>query len=184
MLVEDEHRLYAATPFIRKYYYTTLQHNNIAYIIVLVASSPLLASISVGGLVAYPNVLLSQLQGNTTIKLDMETSSWIGSIHGLAGMLSILMPTLMQWKGRKIAFLTSCFLIIAGWVLVYAASSVTTILISESLHGLGSNSILMYYNYKSIVSFTHFPSVLLYSGQRSTHPTIMYNKEKNIENTS
>lgn len=49
----------------------------------------------------------------------------------------------MQWKGRKIAFLTSCSFIIIGWFLAYIATSVTTIFISECFHGLGSNSILM-----------------------------------------
>lgn len=53
------------------------------------------------------------------------------------------MPSLMQWKGRKLSFQISCFLIALGWILSYVASSVTTILVSESLHGLGSQCVLI-----------------------------------------
>ncbi|KOB74225.1 Sugar transporter, partial [Operophtera brumata] len=89
------------------------------------------------------NLLLQQLRSNeTTIELDFDTASWIGSINGLAGIPSILMPTVMQWKGRRFAFIAACLIIIAGWVFSYTATSVAFLLISESLHGLGANSIL------------------------------------------
>lgn len=64
-----------------------------------------------------------------------------GSIHGLAGIPSIFMPTLMQWRGRKFAFITACLASIIGWILSYLAQTSTVILIAESFHGFGSNSI-------------------------------------------
>ncbi|KAJ0171970.1 hypothetical protein K1T71_012733 [Dendrolimus kikuchii] len=110
----------------------------------LVALSPNLAALSVGGMIGYPNVLLTQLRSNSsTIQLDMDTASWIGSIHGFAGIPSILMPSLMQWKGRKLTFQVSCLLIALGWILAYAANTTTTILISESFHGLGSQCVFV-----------------------------------------
>lgn len=64
-----------------------------------------------------------------------------GAIHGLAGLPSIMMPIIMQWRGRKFSFIVACFVSIAGWILAYTAKTTTVILISESFHGLGSNSI-------------------------------------------
>lgn len=52
------------------------------------------------------------------------------------------MPAVMQWKGRRFAFIAACLIIIAGWVFSYTATSIEFLLISESLHGLGTNSIL------------------------------------------
>ncbi|KOB67410.1 Sugar transporter [Operophtera brumata] len=110
---------------------------------VFVMMSPQLAGISIGGAVTYPTVLLNQLRGaDSNIQLNMDTASWLGSIQGLAGIPSILMPGLMQWKGRKIAFMTGCLTTIIGWFVAYTATSATGLLISESFHGLGGNSIL------------------------------------------
>ncbi|KAJ0180176.1 hypothetical protein K1T71_004767 [Dendrolimus kikuchii] len=110
----------------------------------LVVAAPFLAALSLGGTIGYPNTLLQQLQSNSsTIKLDFETLSWIGSIHGFASIPSILMPSLMQWKGRKLSFLFSCLLVAIGWILAYTAQSISTILISESFHGLGSQCVLI-----------------------------------------
>ncbi|KAJ0171768.1 hypothetical protein K1T71_012531 [Dendrolimus kikuchii] len=111
---------------------------------ILVASSIQMAAISVGGLISYPNVLIHQLKSNNSmIDWDLETSSWIGSIHGLAGIPTILMPAFMQWKGRKLAFLISCAFVTIGWILAYVAKSVIFIFMSECFHGLGSNSVLI-----------------------------------------
>ncbi|KOB67408.1 Sugar transporter [Operophtera brumata] len=52
------------------------------------------------------------------------------------------MPTVMQWRGRKFAFISACLLIITGWVLAFTAGSAAAILISETFQGLGTNSLL------------------------------------------
>lgn len=59
------------------------------------------------------------------------------------------MPSLMQWKGRKLTFLVSCLIVTTGWLLVYTAQSITTILIGESFHGLGSQCVMVI-SYSSI----------------------------------
>ncbi|KOB72935.1 Sugar transporter [Operophtera brumata] len=108
-----------------------------------VAGSPQLAALSVGAAVSFPSVLLQQFSSNdSSIHLELDTASWIGSIHGLAGIPSIMMPAIMQWKGRKFAFISACLVSIIGWVLAYAANNSLTVLISESFHGLGNNSLL------------------------------------------
>ncbi|KAJ0178972.1 hypothetical protein K1T71_005747 [Dendrolimus kikuchii] len=110
---------------------------------IIIASAPPIGAFSVGGAIGFPNILLQQLQVNgTSFNLDLDTSSWIGSIHGLAGIPSILMPTFMQWKGRKPAFLVCCLCVILGWILVLFAKTTTTILISECFLGLGGNSLI------------------------------------------
>ncbi|KOB63358.1 Sugar transporter [Operophtera brumata] len=97
---------------------------------------------SVGGAVTFPTVLLHQLKANdSSIQLYFDTASWIGAIHGLAGLPSILMPTIMQWQGRKNAFIAACLISITGWILTYTAKTSTALLISESFHGLGNNCI-------------------------------------------
>ncbi|XP_037300965.1 facilitated trehalose transporter Tret1 [Manduca sexta] len=109
-----------------------------------VASAPQLAAISIGGVVGFPNVILEQFKANdTTIQVDIHMASWIGSTHGLAGIPSIAMPTIMQWKGRKLSFLLCCFLIITGWILTYISKNVMTIIIAECFHGLASNSLII-----------------------------------------
>ncbi|KOB72022.1 Sugar transporter, partial [Operophtera brumata] len=109
----------------------------------LVAFSPQLAAISVGGSVTYPTLLLQQLRSNdSSIQLDMHTGSWVGSIYGLAGLAAILTPIFMQWRGRKSALIVTCCSIAIGWVLSYSATSIAMILISECFHGFGTNSLL------------------------------------------
>lgn len=49
----------------------------------------------------------------------------------------------MQWKGRKFAFILCSCIVIFGWVITYFAKSVTSILIGESLHGIGGNSLIV-----------------------------------------
>lgn len=52
------------------------------------------------------------------------------------------MPTIMQWKGRKIAFIAACLISIVGWLVAYTASTAKSILVSESIHGLGNHCLL------------------------------------------
>lgn len=52
------------------------------------------------------------------------------------------MPSLMQWKGRKFVFILTCVIVITGWVLAYCAVDATTLLVSESIHGFGTNSLI------------------------------------------
>ncbi|KAJ8708802.1 hypothetical protein PYW08_010184 [Mythimna loreyi] len=92
-----------------------------------VATAAQLASVSMGGSLGYPCVLLQQFQSsNTTIHTDLDTLTWIASMHGLAGIGATLMPIIMQVTGRKYTFIGSSLLLLIGWVLAYAAKDILT----------------------------------------------------------
>ncbi|XP_022837579.1 facilitated trehalose transporter Tret1-like [Spodoptera litura] len=107
-----------------------------------VATAPQLAAVSMGGSLGYPCVLIQQFQSNdTSIKTDLDTLTWIASMHGVAGIGATLMPTLMQWKGRKCTFIGSTLLLLMGWLLAFVAQDTFTVLLSAIFHGLSSNCI-------------------------------------------
>ncbi|KOB63914.1 Sugar transporter, partial [Operophtera brumata] len=109
----------------------------------VVATSPQLAAFSLRGCLPYPTIILQQLKANdSSIHLGLETSSWIGSIYGFASIPVILMPILMQSKGRRFAYIVTCLFVIIGWILSLSATNIGMILASESFHGLGTNSLL------------------------------------------
>ncbi|XP_022837452.1 facilitated trehalose transporter Tret1-like [Spodoptera litura] len=109
----------------------------------LVAGSTHLAALSAGGVIAYPSVLLEQLKSNDTIiQIDLHKGSWIGSVHGIAGLPSIFLPLIMQHRGRRFAFILSCLFIITGWIVTYLSQSIATLIIGECFHGLGTNSLV------------------------------------------
>lgn len=56
-----------------------LNHCNHFSFKLLVASSPQIATFSIGGVVGYPNVILEQLRANdSTIQMDLDASTWVG----------------------------------------------------------------------------------------------------------
>ncbi|XP_021202401.1 uncharacterized protein LOC105841355 isoform X3 [Bombyx mori] len=124
---------------------------------IFVASSQLLAAVSVGAVIAYPNVVLEQLRSEASMILDMDLRTWIGSTHGLVGIPCILMPTFMQWRGRKLSFILTCLLIIIGWAWTAAASNATHIIIGECFHGLGAHSLVIVSN--CVISETFPPNI-------------------------
>lgn len=63
-------------------------------------------------------------------------------MHGLAGIPSVLLPLLMQYRGRKFAFVLSCIFLITGWIFTYLAQNITSLILGECFHGLGTNSLL------------------------------------------
>lgn len=64
-------------------------------------------------------------------------------MHGMAGIASIITATFMQRKGRRTAFIVGCICVTLGWLIAYIATSVTVILISELVHGFGTNSLFI-----------------------------------------
>lgn len=64
-----------------------------------------------------------------------------GSIYGISGIPAVLMPMIMQWKGRKWSLILTCSFVFIGWLLSYTSTTITGILASESFHGLGTNSL-------------------------------------------
>lgn len=52
------------------------------------------------------------------------------------------MAIIAQKIGRKWGYITACVCIMLGWIISYRATSVAELLISETFHGLGTNSLL------------------------------------------
>ncbi|XP_050681605.1 facilitated trehalose transporter Tret1-like isoform X2 [Leptidea sinapis] len=120
-----------------------------------VAASPLLSALSSGGLIGYPSVLLQQFkQNDSSIHIDVDTSSWIASIHGLAGIPSLFIPYIMQHRGRKFGYHICCLLVMLGWTIIYFAKNATTVIIGESFQGLGAKSLLVV-SYMAISEMGH-----------------------------
>lgn len=63
-------------------------------------------------------------------------------MYGLAGIPAIALPFLMQWKGRKLSYILACIFLAIGWSIYLFAKNIACILISESFHGLATNSLL------------------------------------------
>ncbi|XP_021202402.1 uncharacterized protein LOC105841355 isoform X5 [Bombyx mori] len=156
---------------------------------IFVASSQLLAAVSVGAVIAYPNVVLEQLRSEASMILDMDLRTWIGSTHGLVGIPCILMPTFMQWRGRKLSFILTCLLIIIGWAWTAAASNATHIIIGECFHGLGAHSLVIVQKQRGIETEdedynTNIPlcyySILNNIKQHATHNEPLHGYEKNL----
>ncbi|XP_023944214.2 facilitated trehalose transporter Tret1-like [Bicyclus anynana] len=109
-----------------------------------VVSSMLLAGISTGGIMGVPSVMLQQLKKNDSlIEIDLDTESWIASVHGFAGIPSILIPYLMQFWGRRFGFRFSCLAVLIGWITLCFANSSLVIIIAEIFQGAGVKSLLL-----------------------------------------
>ncbi|KAF9415087.1 hypothetical protein HW555_007177, partial [Spodoptera exigua] len=76
------------------------------------------------------------------IKIDLHKGSWIGSVHGIAGLPSVFLPFIMQNQGRRFAFILSCLFIMSGWIITYLAQNIATLIIGECFHGLGTNCLI------------------------------------------
>lgn len=87
-------------------------------------------------------VLLAAISATITKLYKFSLVSIPGSVHGIAGIPSILLPFIMQYRGRKFAFVLSCIFLIIGWMLTYLAQNMTTLIVGECFHGLGTNSLI------------------------------------------
>ncbi|XP_039746068.1 monosaccharide-sensing protein 2-like [Pararge aegeria] len=109
-----------------------------------VVSSALLAAISTGGMMGLSSILVQQLKrNNSDIKVDLDTESWIASVHGFAGIPSIFIPYLMQCWGRRFGFRCSCLSVLIGWIILCFANSSLTIIMAEIFQGAGIKSLLV-----------------------------------------
>nr|XP_021182958.2 facilitated trehalose transporter Tret1 [Helicoverpa armigera] len=107
-----------------------------------VAAATQLVSVSMGGSLMYPSILLHQFRSEeSTIRTELDTLTWIAAMHGISGLGATLMPTIMQLKGRKYTFIGSSVILLIGWILAAAATNVFTVLLSAVFHGLASNCI-------------------------------------------
>ncbi|XP_039746220.1 monosaccharide-sensing protein 2-like [Pararge aegeria] len=109
-----------------------------------VVTSTLLASIAAGGMKGMPSVLMEEFKRNDSlIQLNLDTESWIASVHGFAGIASIFIPNLMQCWGRRFGFRCSCLSVLIGWIVLCFANSSITIIVAEVFQGAGVKSLLV-----------------------------------------
>ncbi|XP_075987368.1 facilitated trehalose transporter Tret1-like [Anticarsia gemmatalis] len=93
-----------------------------------------------GLMLSYPSSLLPALnQPDSPIKVNLHTSSWLGSIVGISGIAGFLLSSLlMDLYGRRathgLIMLPGAF----GWLIIYLANDVPTLMVGRLLGGLSS----------------------------------------------
>ncbi|XP_045763689.1 facilitated trehalose transporter Tret1-like [Maniola jurtina] len=111
---------------------------------IFVVSSSILAAISTGGTMGLPSILVQQLKRNDSlIQLDLDTETWIASIHGFAGIPSIIIAYLAQRWGRHLGFRLGCLSVLVGWIMLCFAKNALTMIIAEIFQGAGNKSLLL-----------------------------------------
>ncbi|XP_038219366.1 facilitated trehalose transporter Tret1-like [Zerene cesonia] len=95
-----------------------------------------------GMLLSYSSSLIPALQApDSDIPIDIHMSSWIASCIGIAGFPGFLVSSLlMDLKGRKMAHAIVMIPGTIGWLLIYFASDVRTIIIGRLLGGLTASA--------------------------------------------
>ncbi|CAK1546802.1 unnamed protein product [Leptosia nina] len=102
----------------------------------------LLNMLGQGMVLSYTACLLPSLQApDSDIKINIHTASWIASCIGIAGfggffVSSLLMDTLGRKKAHAIVIIPG----IIGWMLIYFARDVTTIVIGRLLGGFAASA--------------------------------------------
>jgi facilitated trehalose transporter len=105
---------------------------------VLVASGPLISTLSLGMTSGYSAILLPQLHSNqSSIVIDQEESSWIASMAALPMAFGCLLGgILMEKLGRKVTQVLTTIPCLVGWTLIALSSDISTILTGRFLTGL------------------------------------------------
>ncbi|XP_049881511.1 facilitated trehalose transporter Tret1-like [Pectinophora gossypiella] len=103
-------------------------------------SGVLINMLAQGMVLSYPTSLLPALQApDAVIKADFDTSSWLASSVGLAGIPGFLLSSiLMERYGRKLTHAQVILPACIGWSLIYFAKDVPTIMIGRILTGFTS----------------------------------------------
>ncbi|XP_072945974.1 facilitated trehalose transporter Tret1-like [Epargyreus clarus] len=92
-----------------------------------------------GGMIhAFPSVLNPEVSRNSTeIKISSEELSWIAACYGISGIIGfVFLSPMFQIYGRQPTFITLNMCILVGWVILYFANSVTTLVIGRLAQGL------------------------------------------------
>ncbi|XP_033251516.1 facilitated trehalose transporter Tret1-2 homolog, partial [Drosophila miranda] len=108
---------------------------------VLATCAVLLLSAGCGTPIGFSAVLLPQLSdGNTTeIPIDIDTGSWIASVHSLATPFgSLLFGPLADYLGRRKTLLVSVIPIFLGWSTLATAKSVKIMIFARFLCGFAT----------------------------------------------
>ncbi|KAJ8705384.1 hypothetical protein PYW07_011211 [Mythimna separata] len=93
-----------------------------------------------GLVLSYPSSLLPALnQPDSPIKVDLHTSSWLGSIVGVAGIPGFLISSLlMDLYGRKTTHGLVILPAVVGWLMIYYSTDITVLMIGRFLCGISS----------------------------------------------
>ncbi|XP_063630007.1 facilitated trehalose transporter Tret1-like [Cydia splendana] len=101
-------------------------------------SGVLLNMLGQGMVLSFPAVLLPGLKADdSTIKTDLDTMSWLASVVGLASFPGFLISAFfMELWGRKISQALVILPGTLGWLLIYFATDVTTLMAGRILGGI------------------------------------------------
>uniref|UniRef100_A0A2A4KB29 Major facilitator superfamily (MFS) profile domain-containing protein n=1 Tax=Heliothis virescens TaxID=7102 RepID=A0A2A4KB29_HELVI len=93
-----------------------------------------------GLVLSFPSSLLPALKHpDSTIKVDLDTASWLGSIVGVAGIPGFLISSLlMDLYGRKMTHGLVILPAVVGWLMIYFSKDVTVLMTGRFLGGLSS----------------------------------------------
>ncbi|XP_045507292.1 facilitated trehalose transporter Tret1-like isoform X1 [Colias croceus] len=95
-----------------------------------------------GMVLSYPSSLIHALQSpDSDIPIDIHMSSWIASCIGIAGFPGFFISgLLMDLKGRKMAHAIVMIPGTIGWLLIYFATDIRTIIIGRLLGGFTASA--------------------------------------------
>ncbi|XP_013196380.1 facilitated trehalose transporter Tret1 [Amyelois transitella] len=95
-----------------------------------------------GMMLGFPSCLLpALLEGDSGIKTDLETASWLASSVGLSSVIGFLSSSyLMEPCGRRAAFALATTPGALGWLLVYFAADVPALMLGRILGGISGGA--------------------------------------------
>ncbi|XP_048000606.1 facilitated trehalose transporter Tret1-like [Leguminivora glycinivorella] len=101
-------------------------------------SGVLLNMLGQGMVLSFPAVLLPGLKADdSTIRTDLDTMSWLASVVGLASFPGFLISAIfMELWGRKLSQILAIVPGTLGWLLIYFAKDVTTLMAGRILCGI------------------------------------------------
>ncbi|XP_002040147.2 facilitated trehalose transporter Tret1-2 homolog [Drosophila sechellia] len=108
---------------------------------ILATCAVLLLSVGCGMPIGYSAILLPQLMDNnsTEIPIDVETGSWITSIHSLATPFgSLLSGPLADYLGRRRTLILSVIPLLLGWSTLAIAKSINVVIFARFLCGFAT----------------------------------------------
>ncbi|CAH2048837.1 unnamed protein product, partial [Iphiclides podalirius] len=91
-----------------------------------------------GMCVGAPTVFVPQIrrEANSTDAVDEETASWLYSIFGVSSMPWILLlPSASRYIGLRIPFITSCFVMLLVFLILYFSTSINQLIFAEIMEG-------------------------------------------------
>ncbi|CAG5020396.1 unnamed protein product [Parnassius apollo] len=100
-------------------------------------SAVLINMLAQGMMLSYPSSLLPGVRApDSDIKVDLNTASWLASVVGVAGIPGFFISSiLMDWGGRKTAHAIIMIPGILGWLFIYLAASLTSLIAGRLFTG-------------------------------------------------